>query len=102
MRQNSEAEARVLGMQGAGPVNAALGAANWAWCCAGARLLRALMLWPFLLLLTNVSEGAATPKRVLLVQSFGSAATPFTARLVAFESELITKMGDRVDLDEVS
>ena len=45
---------------------------------------------------------AAEPKRVLLVQSFGSAATPFTARLMAFETELIAKMGDRVDLDEVS
>ena len=55
----------------------------------------------FALIFTS-NAPAAEPKRVLLVQSFGSAATPFTARLVAFETELIAKMGDRVDLDEVS
>ena len=53
-------------------------------------------------LIFTVNAPAAEPKRVLLVQSFGSAATPFTARLMAFETELIAKMGDRVDLDEVS
>ena len=53
-------------------------------------------------LIFTANAPAAEPKRVLLVQSFGSAATPFTARLVAFETELIAKMGDRVDLDEVS
>ena len=55
----------------------------------------------FLIIFTTNAPGAE-PKRVLLVQSFGSAATPFTARLTAFETELIAKMGDRVDLDEVS
>jgi signal transduction histidine kinase len=53
-------------------------------------------------LIFTANAPAAEPKRVLLVQSFGSAATPFTARLVAFETELIAKMGDGVDLDEVS
>ena len=53
-------------------------------------------------LIFTANAPAAEPKRVLLVQSFGSAATPFTARLMAFETELIAKMGDRVDLDEVS
>src|SRR4029077_7366310 len=53
-------------------------------------------------LIFTANAPAAEPKRVLLVQSFGSAATPFTARLVAFETELIAKMGDRVDVDEVS
>jgi signal transduction histidine kinase len=53
-------------------------------------------------LIFTANAPAAEPKRVLLVQSFGSAATPFTARLIAFETELIAKMGDRVDLDEVS
>jgi hypothetical protein len=48
------------------------------------------------------NASAAEPKRVLLVQSFGSAATPFAARLLAFETELIAKMGDGLDLDEVS
>jgi signal transduction histidine kinase len=66
---------------------------------------------PFLLIVATVAAfaliftanaPAAEPKRVLLVQSFGSAATPFTARLIAFETELIAKMGDGVDLDEVS
>ena len=55
-----------------------------------------------LVIVTAVGAGAAEPKRVLLVQSFGSAATPFTARLIAFETELIAKMGDSVDVDEVS
>ena len=49
---------------------------------------------------SNVS--AAEPKRVLLVHSFGSAASPFTVHSRAFETELADKMGDRVDLDEVS
>ena len=53
-------------------------------------------------LIFTANAPAAEPKRILLVQSFGSAATPFTARLMAFETELIAKMGDRVDLDEVS
>ena len=37
-----------------------------------------------------------------LVHSFGSAAPPFTVQSTAFETELVEKMGDRVDLDEVS
>lgn len=45
---------------------------------------------------------AAEPKRVLVVQSFGSAAPPFTVHAMAFETELVAKMGQRVDLDEVS
>ena len=49
---------------------------------------------------SNVS--AAEPKRVLLVHSFGSASPPFTVESSAFETELVGKMGDRVDLDEVS
>jgi signal transduction histidine kinase len=45
---------------------------------------------------------AAGPKRVLLVHSFGSASPPFTVESRAFETELVQKMGARVDLDEVS
>jgi PAS domain S-box-containing protein len=48
------------------------------------------------------NASAEEPKRVLLVHSFGSAAPPFTVESTAFETELVSKMGDRVDLDEVS
>ncbi len=46
--------------------------------------------------------GAAAPKRVLVVHSFGNAAPPFTTHSTAFEKELTEKMGEPVDLDEVS
>jgi PAS domain S-box-containing protein len=45
---------------------------------------------------------AAEPKRVLVVHSFGSVAPPFTTHSTAFEAGLVKKMGNRVDLDEVS
>src|SRR4029077_9344753 len=48
------------------------------------------------------NAAADEPKRVLLVHSFGSAAPPFTVESTAFETELVSKMGERVDLDEVS
>ena len=48
------------------------------------------------------NAAATEPKRVLLVHSFGSAAPPFTVESMAFETELVEKMGERVDLDEVS
>ena len=48
------------------------------------------------------NAAAAEPKRVLLVHSFGSATPPFTVEATAFETELVEKMGERVDLDEVS
>ena len=53
-------------------------------------------------LLFTSSGSAAEPKRVLLIHSFGSAAPPFTVESMAFETELVEKMGERVDLDEVS
>jgi len=52
--------------------------------------------------LATSNSAATEPKRVLLVHSFGSAAPPFTVESTAFETELVRKMGDRVDLDEVS
>ena len=55
-----------------------------------------------LALIFTVKAPAAEPKRVLVVHSFGSVAPPFTAHSVAFETELAEKMGERVDLDEVS
>ena len=45
---------------------------------------------------------AAEPKRVLLVHSFSSGTPPFTVESTAFETELVDKIGERVDLDEVS
>ena len=48
------------------------------------------------------NAAAEEPKRVLLVHSFGTASPPFTVESTAFETELVGKMGDRVDLDEVS
>src|SRR5262245_61063601 len=45
---------------------------------------------------------AATPKRVLVVHSFGNAAPPFTTHSTAFETELTARMGEQIDLDEVS
>src|SRR6266576_5684759 len=55
-----------------------------------------------IIIVTAVSAGAAEPKRVLIVHSFGSVAPPFTTHSIAFETELVEKMGERVDLDEVS
>jgi PAS domain S-box-containing protein len=54
------------------------------------------------LALSAVSVSAATPKRVLIVHSFGNAAPPFTTHSTAFETELSAKVGEPVDLDEVS
>jgi two-component system sensor kinase FixL len=54
------------------------------------------------LVLLAVSASAATPKRVLVVHSFGNAAPPFTTASTAFETALTQEMGEPVDLDEVS
>lgn len=57
-----------------------------------------------LLLLASAPCWADAPasKRVLVVHSFGNAAPPFTTHSIAFETELTDKIGERVDLDEVS
>jgi PAS domain S-box-containing protein len=63
------------------------------------------MVLPFVcycLVLLTLPVGAAAPKRVLVVHSFGNAAPPFTTHSTAFETELTEKMGEPVDLDEVS
>ncbi|MGH8094976.1 MAG: hypothetical protein ACREIF_16135, partial [Chthoniobacterales bacterium] len=52
--------------------------------------------------LTAGSAKAEQAKRVLIVHSFGSVAPPFTTHSTAVEAELVKRMGDRVDLDEVS
>ena len=53
-------------------------------------------------LIFTANAPAAEPKRVLLIHSFSSATPPFTVESTAFETELVEKMGERVDLDEVS
>jgi PAS domain S-box-containing protein len=53
-------------------------------------------------LLVTSNASAAAPKRVLIVHSFGLGTPPFTTHSTAFETELTQKIGERVDLDEVS
>ena len=48
------------------------------------------------------NASAAEPKRVLLVHSFGSTTPPYAIHSTAFETELVKRMSERVDLDEVS
>src|SRR5438045_782909 len=52
--------------------------------------------------LTAVCAAESKAKRVLVVHSFGSVAPPFTTHSVAVDTELVEKLGERVDLDEVS
>src|SRR2546430_3776398 len=66
----------------------------------GARM--ACSLVTVFVVLTTVCATGSEPKRVLVVHSFGSVAPPFTTHSIAFETELVEKMGKRVDLDEVS
>ena len=63
------------------------------------------LLWGFCFLLACCTANGATvepAKRVLVVHSFGAAAPPFTTYSVAFETELTERLGEPVDLDEVS
>src|SRR5436190_11169945 len=70
--------------------------------CAGHGRWMAPALACCSMILSAGSVDAATPKRVLIVHSFGNAAPPFTTHSTAFEKELTEKMGEPVDLDEVS
>jgi len=60
--------------------------------------------WAGLLALTLATfcASAATPKRILIVHSFGGSAPPFTTATTAFETALTKEMGEPIDLDEVS
>jgi PAS domain S-box-containing protein len=49
-----------------------------------------------------MSASAAAPKRVLLIHSFGNAVPQSRAVTLAFETQLVEKMGGQVDLDQVS
>jgi PAS domain S-box-containing protein len=53
-------------------------------------------------LLFMKTASAAETKRVLIVNSFGTTAPPFSFQSTAFKSALVAKMGEPVDLDEVS
>ena len=72
------------------------------WKLRRAQFLLVVATVAAIALSSHRTHAAAEPKRVLLVHSFGSAAPPFTVESTAFETELVAKMGDRVDLDEVS
>ena len=50
----------------------------------------------------SLSAMAAGPKRVLIINSFGSAAPPFSIHETSFETELVKNLGESVSLDEVS
>src|SRR5947207_955389 len=53
-------------------------------------------------LLSTSKTTAAQPKRVLVVNSLGSGAPTFSVHATGFESALVEKMGEQVDLDEIS
>lgn len=56
----------------------------------------------FAVIAAALSATAAEPKRVLILDSFGSAAPPFTIHSTSFEGELVANVGEGVALDEVS
>src|SRR4051812_1276593 len=66
-----------------------------------ATVRRSMWVGLFVALMADTAA-AGEPKRVLVIHSFGSVAPPFTTHSIAFETELVEKMGERVDLDEVS
>ena len=47
------------------------------------------------------SPSPPEPKRVLIINSFGGAAPPFTIHATSFESEMVANMGEGVAFDEV-
>ena len=113
VNRNDHAWAAGLWVSGAPPASAATGVAAELplraglrlcdiWKMRGAQFFLVVALAAAIGLLCTSNVSAAEPKRVLLVHSFGSASPPFTVESTAFETELVGKMGDRVDLDEVS
>jgi len=112
VNRNDHAWAAGLCVSGAPPASAATGVAlkgpkpGRLQLCDIRKVLRAqfsvLVVIAAMAFLGLKNAAADEPKRVLLVHSFGSASPPFTVESTAFETELVGKMGDRVDLDEVS
>src|SRR5258706_467921 len=74
------------------------------WMRSSLRLFQTTLCVPLLLGLATRAHAADTahPPRVLVVNSFGSRAPPFTTHSTAFETTLTREMGTQVDLDEVS
>ena len=72
------------------------------WKARRTKFFLVVLTFAIIPFLFTPNASAAEPKRVLLVHSFASAAPPFTVESMAFETELVQKMGERVDLDEVS
>ena len=71
--------------------------------CGFAKLrLSGVVLTLAFLVYATVTTATPLPKHVLIVHSFGSAAPPFTVHSTAFQSALVEKMGEKIDLDEVS
>ena len=112
VKWNNHGWAAGLSASGAPPASAATSAApvsvrarlplSYVWKARRAQLLLLVATAVVIPFLFTPIASAAEPKRVLLVHSFGSATPPFTVESTAFETELVEKMGERVDLDEVS
>jgi PAS domain S-box-containing protein len=87
-------------------VGSSLGPVNFArFDCSSSLFSRAIRTGlgaVIMSLLITSAVAAEVPKKVLIVHSFGSAAPPFTTHSIAFETELTKRIGERVDLDEVS
>ncbi|HZE13631.1 MAG TPA: PAS domain-containing protein [Chthoniobacterales bacterium] len=67
-----------------------------------ARTLAIVLFLALVLVPLSAMAQRENVKRVLIVHSFGNAAPPFTVHAMAFETELTAKLGEKVDLDEVS
>jgi PAS domain S-box-containing protein len=100
--RGGSAEAHHAQRRGATPVIAAKGAAKLTPVTGRNHDHRVVLQAGLLLLLGVVCASAAEPKRVLIVNSFGTAAPPFTVHSMAFERGLVERMRAQVDLDEVS
>jgi signal transduction histidine kinase len=113
MDGNDHAWAAGLWASGSPPANAATGVAAKRELSGGLRLRdgRKMRRAPWLISIATAAlipifflsnASGAEPKRVLLIHSFGNAAPQSTTISIAFETELAEKLGERVDLDQLS